>query len=684
MSKIDSFFENKIKSKSIDLNPVIPDSNLFLKKFKNNQSLSIEKQEMLRILGLPISFYTSEEKETIQKKFIRPKYYEKGFRLWDPQVEALLDYQFCAGAFCPIGVGFGKTLITILTAVMGFEKGIRKILLLIPPEVSSQLVERDIPFAFARLFLGNLQFYNLSNASYKKRSDIASSDKEGCYIFPYSMLSTKNAEEVLSLISPKLIIADEAHKLRYLNSARTRRLFRYINKNKPELVVLSGTITSKSPMDYYHLISASLNKGSPFPIYKSVAYDWAKALAASEDIEISIEQKNLLKDLINWAQKTDKTFDYSLNTIDGFRKAYKLRLHLTPGVTATSDSEIGVSLTLMNSQPEHGEAGWKKINELMEGVEEWETPNGDEIEFAAFKYKWLFELTAGFYNQLLWPSLEEISNKQKCSHNKAEELLKDALNHHLLQQEYKRELRTWLRTSSKSGIDTPMLVALDLEKNGSSNVSGELFYCWKKMKKSEVLNMPERYSEPVRICDYKIQLAKNWAKEKENGIIWYYHQEIGRWLSEEIPSAIFCPAGLEANKRILNSENQIVIASILAHCTGKNLQFHKNNLFIQFPRSAHIAEQSIGRTHRNGQQADDMIVDTCFITDFDIQSFAATLNDTLYIYQTTGVRQKLIFCGYNPLPKIFPSSVLKERGYEPHLLNSQQFELLNSIFAPKS
>jgi hypothetical protein len=83
-----------------------------------------------------------------------------------------------------------------------------------------------------------------------------------------------------------------------------------------------------------------------------------------------------------------------------------------------------------------------------------------------------------------------------------------------------------------------------------------------------------------------------------------------------------------------------------------------------------------------GQKADELVVCQNFTTLFDQLNFAACLNDALYIQQTTGNRQKLIYSQYDPLPKIFPSAILHERGYQNRLLTKQQETALCERFMP--
>jgi hypothetical protein len=87
-------------------------------------------------------------------------------------------------------------------------------------------------------------------------------------------------------------------------------------------------------------------------------------------------------------------------------------------------------------------------------------------------------------------------------------------------------------------------------------------------------------------------------------------------------------------------------------------------VFLQWPRSAKQAEQVLGRQHRNGQKKKAIMAQTIVCDPWDDLNFAATLNDALYIHQSMGAGQKLIYANYDPLPKVFPSHVLDERGAE--------------------
>ena len=666
----------------------------FAKRTGEHRRDTASSLEVDRIVRLPIvELPTSEEIEAFCEEEVEARHFEDGFRLFPTQVGAVLAYDLYGGLFAPIGVGWGKTLITLMVANRAFNrKEADRILLLVPSQVYHQLTHTDIPWARKRVDL-RVPFLLMGGKSKQERMAMASSGKRGCYVMPYSLLSAKDAHDVLQGIEPELVILDEAHWVKNADAARTKRVMGYISQRQPKLVALSGTITSKSIRDYHHLISNALREYSPLPMDPALATNWSFVLDA--DAEPSEAQVGHIVPLINWARKHYPSERLPIG-IPGFRQAYKMRLRSSPGVVSTGDLEIGVSLIIENIPvPNHTtNPGWKTLSELIKQVEElWITPSGDEIDYGFHKWRYLFELSSGFYYKQRWPTPAELVSKGKLSAREAEAYLVAAQEHHEALQTYHRELRRWLQYQSKPKLDTPFLVGADMHTNGAKNVGNSLYEVWHEAKELEFDDMPQRISEPVRICDYKIEHALQWAREHpKGGLIWFHHDDLGRWvadrLKEEGINAIWCPADSVrkgSNAVVENPANadKILIASIGGHCTGKNLQHFQDQLFLQFPRESARAEQAIGRTHRNGQRADEIVVHTMNTILFDHLNLSACLVDALYIQQTTGTRQKLCYAGYNPLPKMYPEDFLRERGFmDVKHLDASTRALLVEKFGP--
>jgi hypothetical protein len=210
------------------------------------------------------------------------------------------------------------------------------------------------------------------------------------------------------------------------------------------------------------------------------------------------------------------------------------------------------------------------------------------------------------------------------------------------------------------------------------------------VKLADFEDRPDRRTRPVRVCPYKIVQAADWAQrdvtEGCGAVLWVHHREVGKWLAEELQSrgldVLHCPAGPKHNDTItdLSNRHRLVVASISAHSTGKNLQHFSHQFIVQWPRSAVIAEQMIGRLHRSGQEADELVVVTNNTTDSDALNFAACLNDSCYIHDTTGVRQKLMYAAYETPPIVISPAVLKRAGLDPKRLTGEQVQLMRDTF----
>jgi hypothetical protein len=662
---------------------------------RSEQGEELRYAEITRIIGLPVNFtLTPEEYEAVCKDNQLAESHRSGFRLLHTQAQAILEFQQARGLFAPIGVGWGKTLISLLCAHHAYTAlGIRKIVLSAPSSVMPQLLGHDLAWARCRVPLG-FPVHVLHDRSSAMRRQITKSGQPGVYIFPHSLMSTKDCIENLERIDPGYIILDEAHAFKEKRAARTKRLFGpdgFVTQRRPLGTVLSGTITRKSINDYHHLIRWCLGDNSPLPHSVSMAMDWAGVIDADAQDYQESGATGPLRPLVNWARAADPAGRYP-ETRTGFRRAYKLRLMTCPGVVASGDAEIGVSLVLKNTpvpRPDEVE-GWGELQGLIDTVEEaWLTPNGDEIEYGIHKFKWLYELSAGFYNLLTWPEPEILAARREIHLPEAQDLLDRAKDHHEASQCYAKRLRQYLQYESERGLDTPLLVGANMAAHKDRDLPNDLYQLWREMHACDFEGRPERDRSAVRVCPYKIHAAVGWSQsipKGKGGIIWVYHQEVGRWAYEAAAEAgldaLHCPSGRASDEAIIDSRNKgkVVIASMSAHGTGKNLQHFQHQYFLQWPRPAGDAEQVLGRTHRTGQEADELVVVSNHTTTFDDMNLAACINDALYIHQTTGSRQKLILATYNPLPKMFPPEALLERGIKAAVLDREQTRLLHERF----
>lgn len=660
-----------------------------------------EASEIKRIVALPVlPRLSKEEADAYSRENVLARAFDEGFRLFTPQAEvgmAVEEHQGCLGR---IGVGWGKFLGSVLAASKFLTvHGLRRGILTVPPELVHQHMTVDLRWVRSRIPVP-VEVRSLHARGPASRRAIVNRREPGLYLFPYSLLSAKDADELIRLIEPDYWIFDEAHRASNRSAARTRRVMKYLGKRreggKPvRVVAMSGTITKKSILDYWAFLRHATDRNCPLPLTSSLVHEWASVLdAGAVDIHSTGDQSKVhpaIAPIVEWARR--RFPDVEIKTsVSGFRRAFDLRLETAPGVVSTPDSELGVSLTLQNRPVEDHEnkPGWEQLDELMRRVEDaWMTPDGDNIDHAIHKWKWLFELTAGFYNRLQWPTPEEFAERKKIGEAEAQEILARAKLHHAAGQEYSSLLRRYFE-HPKEGFDTPFLVGQEFHQHGNDRIrDADLFEAWTTWKRLDFEGRPDRDSSAVRVCSFKVDAATAWALDegKSGGLVWYYHKEIGEWLVEAMKAAgvdvVHCPSGSAGNKTIAEPENakRVCVASWTAHGTGKNLQHHQNQIVVQWPRSANQAEQMLGRCHRNGQTADELFVRTLNTTEFDDINFAACLNDSLYIDQTGGSRQKLMYCGFDPSPRIYPPAVLEARGADLKGKGSWIFDRLKDKFS---
>jgi hypothetical protein len=228
----------------------------------------------------------------------------------------------------------------------------------------------------------------------------------------------------------------------------------------------------------------------------------------------------------------------------------------------------------------------------------------------------------------------------------------------------------------------------------------ELVHSYWKARDAWYDDLPERLSRPVRVCDYKIKAAVEWCKERlehgpeketgqRGGIVWHHHPEIGRWLCEYLKAAgvpfVYAPAGDKGNEAVFSPG--LVVASF-AHGVGKNLQHQCQQLFLEVRREGSVMEQTLGRTHRQGQKSDEVNADIFLSNGFDIAMFSAILHDADYVQSSTGQQQKLCYSTYDPVvpptdPRLFqklgliknPVQALRIRGYDQVTDNKQLADL---------
>ncbi len=667
----------------------------------------VDAEELKRICSLPAKRdFTQEEIAAFSQRLVQAEWFSRGFRLRAGQCAAVYDFKQTGGGFFPLKVGAGKAGTALLCADLFFKRtqGRGKALLLLPSQLYLEMVRYHIPWARRRTVFA-MPYFGLVGKPQDKRQAIAHSDYRGLYIMGYSQLSGRDADELLHAIDPELVICDEAWYLHNKSSARTKRLFRWVEKRasspkgRPRGVCLTGTITQKSILEYWHLLTWCLDMSAPVPLLQGLVRDWSLVLDTDAFMraELPAKHRAMIAPIVSWARAqfpAEAKAGRLTTDVAGFRRAYRLRLTSAPGVVSSGEEDLGTTLEIQNRPVVDYEKspGWPKIKQLIHQVrKDWKTPSGDLIEFAIHKWKWQFELSAGFYNEQVWPEAKDLAHRRGVAVNQAQWMIDTAKRHKELKSEYSSDLREWIERRGKPGLDTPWLVGGSFSKHGAREVGdGALYKLWHTMKSLEFKGIDRvPLQRAVPICPYKVNAAVEWAKTEvpdgEGALIWVWNIALGKWVTNALAkagiNAIYAGAGHGKLFLDPNNHKRIIVARIKSHGEGRNLQAWGHQLVLQWPRSPVWAQQMLGRCHRPGQRRDHLVVRTVNTILFDRENYSACLNDACYVQATTGDSQKILMANYEPFPTYFTPQALRERGFaDVKLLSEEQRALLEERF----
>ncbi len=545
--------------------------------------------EFQRILNLPRRKLDLDAVQDVTSLFHR----EGGtMSFWPIQSAALIEASEADGLFAPIGVGAGKTLLSL---ALPDALDSKRTVLLVPSQLKKKS-QKEISF-YGRHFCLPI---------------------DRITIIAYSELSSAKHQDILFELDPDLIIADECHALRHRSSARTKRFLRFMNQTPScRFAGMSGTITNKSILDYAHLLELALRKNSPLPRIFTEVGEWSAAL----DVDIGNRQPRAPGVLVQFCKDGENV-----------RKGYRRRLTETPGVVATEEGAIGTSLIVRRLAPDVPDV----VKVLLHKVKTTWCIGEEELESAIAYWRVMRQLAAGFYYVWVWPD--------------------GIVDHEWLEARaaWHKEVREKLK-QSRQGLDSPLLLANAAERYRKSKCQLEGFVFETRTDSGEgprwrsehwdawrlVKDRPKPPTKAVWVSDYIIYEALIWAAKvakKGPAIIWYEHKCIGEKLAEVSGLPHFGPGDDATDAR-----DPIIICGTRTQGTGKNLQFYNQNLFTSLSGSGTEFEQNVGRTHRPGQLADEVLVDWYGNTEETIEALAKIIKQAEYMQDTTGQRQKVLY-----------------------------------------
>lgn len=318
--------------------------------------------DLQRILSLPRRVWSPEDLDELTTELTSILRTPTGtMRLRPSQALALHDAALYGGLFAPLGVGEGKTLLSLLLPVV-FEA--TRPLLILPA--------------------------NLLEKTQRERGELSKHWRipTNLRMLSYDALGRVSYDRELDDYKPDAIIADEVHRLKNRRAAVTRRVARYMHANpETKFAGFSGTVMRKSILDFAHALTWALKTNAPIPHGREEQEEWAQALDDEVDPMARMQPGALLRFC---SPEELARHPPHVAARHGFRR----RLTETPGVVATIgagervDAAITIKGHFYDVRPVT-DANFRTLRE------EWMTPDGWPLCEAVDVWRHAQELAIG-------------------------------------------------------------------------------------------------------------------------------------------------------------------------------------------------------------------------------------------------------------------------------------------------
>jgi len=420
-------------------------------------------------------------------------------------------------------------------------------------------------------------------------------------VISYEQLGRESAAGELERKMFNMFVFDEVHKIKNPGAAVSARVIRYLERYPNTVVVaLTASLTKECIRDFGHIARLTLGDGSPLPIVDSELSDWGKVLdhglADGERIDAGALRR------------------FCTNDQEPVREGFRRRFVETPNVIVSRESDLATGLTLLERPLKVPAQVGQLLDEMRKGRR---TPSGDVILTGLEMQRHCKELACGFFYRWVWP--DGIPDLEWLAARKA----------------WRKFVRKCIRNSGETSVRG---LLLDSEKQVETAVVGGIIEPdegqWDDW--SAIRGRCDPRVQSVWVSEFMIDAIEAWMDEsKEPGLVWCQHTAILNKLRSR-------------GRRVYGGgqdevvfETQTCAVSLDAHKEGKNLQAFSRNLYVTPPMSGLAWEQSIGRTHRTGQQASEVRVEV-FLHSMDMWcAFRAAREESAYVREIIGTKPKL-------------------------------------------
>ncbi len=376
-------------------------------------------------------------------------------------------------------------------------------------------------------------------------------------------LSRENGYEALVKYNPDLIVFDEAHAMKSPKSGRTRKILRFLAE-RPDVVLvpLTGTPGDDSLANIAHVQEAVHRDASPVPRETAELRMWCEALDPKPAV------RRAPGDLSRFAGGSDM--------LEDVRQGVGRRISETPGNVFFRNNDVACSLYFEGIiHDKHGPQTLANYAHIRENPDE--TITGQILEEGTQVHLSLTTCGLGFVHVIDPPPPPAWRAARKVYGAYVREVLEQEL----------------------PDYDTPAQVV-----NGIINghlQDGGIYERWRAIRDTF-----KPVSKALWFDEAALEYVAKWAKDNR-GLIWVPYPDFAKKLTHMTGLPFFHNQGLDSKGNSIETFHgkTSAILSTQSNYLGRNLQDrYSSNLVIAPSSKSDLNEQIVGRTHRQGQEAE--------------------------------------------------------------------------------
>jgi len=547
---------------------------------------------------------------------------------------AIMQHRGLVGA---VGVGHGKALVALLA----------------PTALGSEL---GIIFTRARLVTQLRQTYHEWRKYYRMLPPAQ------LKIVAYSELSQPKSSALLEAIvgnysdDKVVMVADEVHMLKRLESARTKRLLRFFNGSEERsghpgvpFIALSGTLAGKRLEQATHICELALKDKSPLPRDSGVgshAEAWAQCID-SDGKPGGMHWKTVKPLVERWGDIGTFESSRGKGRIKAVREAFQNRFRTAPGVVVTTDSSVPCALNIYKVTCDVPPEVSEKIAKARDAGED---PGGEILPDAISLWNLERCLSSGFYYKWDWPygcrACKETKFRTlattKCSVSFSRKHILASLTDEdwlLARREWGILVRKELKEHFRENYDSEFLVSSEvqrlLKRRAPKTPLMAAWEGWSEQKVKRWKGQPRPPTLTIPVSTFLMDDLERLVKQvKKKCLVWYSSQGFAEMLRDR--GWTVYGGGQEPAPGV-----HTCAVSTNAHRDGLDLQRWGVNIVVEPPSSGEAWEQMLGRTHRPGQKADEVEVYVYQHTDSFRKAVLKAREEANFAEDGLGNRQKL-------------------------------------------